>query len=306
MWFKQLQIFHFDAFLSSDNLETKLELFSFKPCLPSMQFSMGWVPPVDSDNKKNVRTINGHLIICLQIEEKILPSSVIRDELKKKVEQIEMNEARKIRSKEKQAMKDEIIITLLPRAFSKYTKIHAYFDLKNKKIILNTVSPKKIEKFLMLLKKTMTEEIQALDIKKLAPIITSWLTRQNYPSIFSIEKSCVLQDPNHQKRVIRCQEQDLNSTSIKNFINEGCEVKQLALTWKDRVSFTLTEFFTLTKIKFQDEVMAGSSEMEAETAEQIFHVDFFIMTETLSPMLSDLLNVFTKNDESKLLLNKIA
>lgn len=58
--------------------------------------------------------------------------------------------------------------------------------------------------------------------------MTSWLKHQNYSSSFSIEKSCVLQDANHESRVIRCKEQDLFA-SIQTLIKDGCEIKQLAL-----------------------------------------------------------------------------
>ena len=120
--------------------------------------------------------------------------------------------------------------------------------------------------------------------------MTSWLRNQNYSSSFSIEKSCVLQDSNHQSRVIRCKEQDLLASSIQSLIKEGCEVKQLALHWQDRVDFVLLDDFSLQGIRFKDEITEQVKEMEAGTKQQQFNADFLIMTKTLDGLFKDLLD----------------
>ncbi|MBV8802532.1 MAG: recombination-associated protein RdgC, partial [Gammaproteobacteria bacterium] len=132
-------------------------------------------------------------------------------------------------------------------------------------------------------------------------IITHWIKNKDYPSVFSIEKTGVLQDPNQQNRVIRCQQQDLFSNSILSLIKDGCEVKQLAMNWQDRVNFVLSDDFTLKSIKFQDEIKQQSQEMEPETKEQQFDADFLIMTETMSQVLNDLLNLFKAKEKSNIL-----
>src|SRR5579864_1344209 len=121
MWFKQTKLFQLtDSFnFSSLDLIKKLEPLEFTPCLPSMPFGMGWVSPVDEDGAPLAQAINGRIMICLQVEEKILPAIVIRQELAKKIKEIESTENRKVRQKEKYDIKDFIISTLLPRSFSK-------------------------------------------------------------------------------------------------------------------------------------------------------------------------------------------
>jgi len=147
MWFKQIQLFQFpsNTRFIADNLAKQLEPFLFQPCLPSHASSLGWVPPLENDQGEGplVKTINHYMMICLQIEEKILPSTVIRQELAKKVKQIEIEENRKIRSKEKLNFKDEITFTLLPRAFSKFTKLYGYIDTQTQQLIIATTNAKK-------------------------------------------------------------------------------------------------------------------------------------------------------------------
>lgn len=208
--------------------------------------------------------------------------------------ELEGIEGRKVYQKEKLSLKDEMVITLLPKAFSKFTRIYAYIDTKNHWLILNTTNTKKSTQFISLFKKAITEDIQASEIKKLSPIITNWLKNQTYPTSFSIEKSCVLQDPDQQNRIIRCQQQDLFASSIQTLIKEGCEAKQLAFCWQDRVYFTLTaDNFWLHGIRYQEEITSQAKEIEAESKQQQFIADFFIMTETLAALLKELVNLFS-------------
>lgn len=295
MWFKQVQLLQLNGSINyaTEILINKLVELEFRPCLPSMPSSIGWVSPVDDENEPFVLEMNNYLMICLQFEEKILPATVIRQELNEKIKHIEMTDARKIRQKEKLAMKEEIMITLLPRAFSKITRLYAYIDIKNNWLILNTTNAKKSEQFIAMFKKSISEEVHSFELKKLSPIATYWLKHQNYPTTFSIEKKCTLQDPSQQNRIIRCQEQDLFANSIQALIKDGCEVKQLALSWQDRVSFVLSaDDFSFRSIQYEEEITLQATEMEAETKKQQFIADFFIMTETLSQLLTDLQQAF--------------
>lgn len=294
MWFKQIQLFQLNTLLTApENLIKKLEDLAFQSCMPSMPTSIGWTSPIDEEGAPLIQVMNGYIMLCMQIEEKILPSVVIQQELANKVKAIQKAEDRKIRSKEKLNLKDEITLTLLPRAFSKLSRVYAYIDPNNKWLVLNTTNAKRVEQFISLFKKSVTEDIESIELKKLSPIITHWLKNQSYPNTFSIEKSCVLQDPEDQKRVIRCQQQDLFAASIQSLIKDGCEVKQVAMSWQDRVNFVLiAENFSLTGLQYQEEIVAQVKEMEAETALQVFTADFFIMTQTLTTLLRELQEAF--------------
>ena len=300
MWFKQIQPFQLsDSFKYSKNtLEEKLELLTFASCLPSMPYSAGWISPID-ENGPLVRSINNYTMLCLQIEEKILPATVVNQELSEVIKQIETSENRKLRPKEKYALKDEIIITLLPRAFSRLTKIYAYIDSKNHRLILGTANPKKSEQFFNIFKKLFSEEIKSIEIKKLSSIMTNWLKNKNYPSSFSIEKACVLQDPSQENRIIRCKHQDLFATGIQSLIKDGCEAIQLALTWQDQVTFVLANDFSLNSIQFQDEILEQVKEMEPGSEQQQFDADFLIMTEVLSSLINDLLKMTHDSRQSE-------
>lgn len=294
MWFKQIQLFQLkSSAYSMDTLSDKVQALSFIPCFPSTPSSIGWVTPIDEDEGPLIRSINGYIMLCMQVEEKILPATVIRQELDVKIKKLEALDSRKIRSKEKLSLKDEVTTTLLPRAFSKLTKIYGYIDTKNHWLVLNTVSTKMTDQFISLFKKTVTEEISPFDTDKFTSSLTPWVKSQDYPGEFGVEHACVLQDPQHETRIIRCQHQDLFASPIQALLNDGCEIIQLAISWQDRITFVLTKDFTLRSINFQDEIREQVKEMEPETKLQRFDADFYIMSELFNLLLKELMTAFT-------------
>jgi recombination associated protein RdgC len=305
MWFKQVKLYQLtESFrLPVEQLIEKLEPLAFTSCLPSMPSSVGWISPVDEEGAPLVRAINGCIMLCLQFEEKILPAAVIRQELSDRIKQIETSEGRKVYQKQKLSLKDEIIITLLPRAFSKLTRMYAYIDTRNQWLVVGSTNEKKVEQFISLFKKSVTENVNTFELQKLSPAITHWLKNQNYPTSFSIEKACVLQDPDQQNRVVRCQQQDLFANSIQAVLKDGYLVKQLAVCWQDYVNFVLVDNFSLQSIRFEDQVIAQANDIEAETKQQQFDADFLIMSETLSALLKELLQLFLKTESPLLEMN---
>ncbi len=297
MLFKQIQLWHLTPSQTYfyDQLMQQMQQLSFQPCLPSLPFSIGWTSPVEEEGYPLVEQVNQRLLICMRVEERILPASVVRHTLNDKIKQLEMTAGRKIGKKEKDALKDEVIMTLLPRTFSKFARVYAYIDTKHHWLVLGTTQKKRTEQFLGLFKKCLNESAHASEVKNVSTILTHWLSRKNLPSAFNIEKKCLLQGVNEKARMIRCQQQSLAVNGIHEFIKDGCEVKQLALTWRDTVKFILSDDFTLRNLNFGDEMKEQVREMEAETKQQRLMADFYLQSETLSLLLGDLLPIFSKN-----------
>lgn len=295
MWFKQAQFFQLSAPIAydADKLAAQLEPLAFTPCLPSMPSTLGWVCPVDGvENGALVHAANGYMMICLQMEEKILPAMVIRQAVQDKIKELEALGTHKVGRAEKFSLKEQVTFSLLPRAFSRLTRIYAYIDAKNQRLVLSTTNAAKTEQFMELFKKCGGESVQSLELKKLSPIMTAWINENRDPPQFSTQKTCVLQDFKQQSHTVRCQQQDL-STSIQEFIKEGYEVRKLGLDWQERVSFVLSDDFTFSSIQFQDTIREQAKEMEGEDKQQSFDADFFIMTATFDHLLNDLLSLFS-------------
>lgn len=294
MWFKQATLFQFSKPFSPSisALNELLQPLSFTPCLPSFASSIGWVSPLGNGASELVYGTQRFLLIALQFEEKILPATVVRQAVLEKIAEIEEKEARTVRGKEKQTIKDEMMQTLLPRAFTKKSVVMAYLDLKNQQLVLNSNTPAKVERFVAFFKRAVAPiELQAIEVKKPVDLMTDWLKGEDLPRHFQVGQSCVLRDAQQEKRMIRCQHQDLFAANIQAFLKEECEAMQLAMIWKDNVKFTLGGDFSLRGIQFQEAVLSLSQSDYTETKEQRFDADFVLMTELMSQLLEDLLSL---------------
>jgi recombination associated protein RdgC len=302
MWFKQIQLFQLTQNISGSvqNFNDQMEPLAFSPCLPSLPSSMGWISPLDGEDQNFVHGVNGCYLICLQFEEKILPASVIAESLKNKVKQIETHEARRVRNKEKLILKDEVVMTLLPRAFTKINKLYAYIDTRHQWLVLNTTSASKTELFISMFKKSFGDSVETIEVIKPSAILTHWLKEKDYPQEFSIDKSCILQDPNQQHRIIRCQQQDLFVQSIQSLVKEGCAVIQLALCWQDKINFVMAEDFSLRNVRLSEEDIAEIYD-ELETKQQKITADLIMMSNLLAGVFTDLLATFTKKSNPEML-----
>lgn len=296
MWFKQLQVFQILSTMPTENvLEEYLEKLEFEPCRANTPITSGWISPLEEDDDYFVHAYRNYLLFCLQIEEKIVPAYVIRQQLKERVKELELTQGRKISPKERYTIKEEIYRALLPQAFSRITKIYAYFDLNNKRLILNTTNAKKTEMFISMLQKTIDNiAITSLLLKNLHTVMTKWIQRDNLPKAFGIEDACVLKEPAIASKVIRFKGQDLFAKGIQLFLADSYKVDQISINWQDRATFVLKENFHINTIKYIEKVAAEVTDGADETEEEKFIADFIIMTDLFNSLLNDLLKICEK------------
>lgn len=298
MWFKQLQLFHIGGKppKKTDTFTEKLNNFCFQPCLSATASSHGWDAPIQLDEAPLLHAANGYFMLCLKIEEKILPATVVRQTLEERVRQLEQNDQRLSRQA-KANLKDEITFDLMPRAFSKYTRIFASIDPHHDLLILNTSSKRHTELFLDAMQKTFPlMKLQRLETKKIGRVMTNWVLKDKLPKGFFLEKSCTLQDSQYQARTIQCKEQELQATPIMNLIADGCEVRQLALNWQERMQFKLADDFIFRNVKFAEELIDSAKSM-ADDPQSQFDADFAIMTETLTEFFNAVFPLVLKKEE---------
>jgi recombination associated protein RdgC len=106
-------------------------------------FSTGFIPV---EGESFTRTFSGWLHFAIQHEEKIIPATTVRDEMKKRIEKIESEQCRKIFRAEKLNIKDEIVIEFCKRALSKHTKINAYYHKESSTMLVDTASEKNADR----------------------------------------------------------------------------------------------------------------------------------------------------------------
>lgn len=289
MWFKQLSVFSFaERFnLTNEQIEEKLKALAFHDCLPSLPESHGWVSPIPNSTAL-VASLNDCYLFCMNSEEKILPGIVISQQLSKKITEREVECQKKIYSKEKMQMKEDLILELLPKAFSKHSKTYLYVDKKQQWLVIGTTQLRRVEKILYLFKKSFNidtfplfENQKVFDFK---PFIHKDALE------FQVEPSYVLQDPQNINREIRCKQQDIYDEPLQSLLKEY-QIKQLALNWQNRISFQLKQNGDLQSLRYGDELIQESKDSDDATLETQFNADFLIMSTSIRQLVLDLLDV---------------
>lgn len=296
MFFKNIILYRLvDEFtLSRDTIQEKLITMKFYPCPKSENFSVGWVSPYGGDSDSLVHSLKGFYLLCFCKEEKILPSSVIKEELDKKIELIQKAEDRVVYRKEKKELRDQIIINLRHQAFSRKRLTFVYIDAESRYLIVDTASRNKAEEVSSYLRKTLGSLKLALPETQTKPenTMTEWLKEQQIFPAFNIQNNCDMLDPKQKKAMIKCKDHDLNSQEIISHLHTGKQVVKMALKWQNKISFDLSDDFSIKKIKFLELIQQRREEIKDQSQKDQLDADFAIMTGEFSQFFQDLWPLF--------------
>lgn len=296
MWFKNIIVYQLSEnfTLTPEQLHDKLYDDMTRPCGKLEKTTFGWMPPLGKNYEMLVHAANGCYLLAARKEEKILPTSVVRDHVQARIEKIRAEEGRDVNAREKRNLMDEMSITLLPQAFSKGSVTYGYIDTKNGWLVVDSSSNAKAEEFTVLLRKSLGS-LKVLPLQaeqKPAYMMTQWIKHREMPEHFCIEDYCEMIRPDAQATVIKCLNQDLFAKEVVMHLDSGKEVIKLAMSWRDRVSFVIDGELILRRVKFLELVQEQVKDIAAETYEDQFDADFVIFASEFAQMLPDVFGLF--------------
>lgn len=296
MWFKNLCAYRFlEPFtLSAEELEEKLAAAPFTPCGSMDMSSRGWVSPMGQEGAQLVHSANGIHLLALREESKILPASVIKEVLNQRVAEKEEKELRKIRKREKEQMKEEILFELLPRAFTRSKQSFGFIDAKEGWLVVDAGSWKHAEAFTEYLRDCLGSLPIAPPATHDAPqsVMTAWLADEHLPGDIVLGEEAVFEDPQTEGCEVRCKRQDLGAEEIKAHIKGGKRVRRLAITWADRLSCVLGADYSVKRLKFGDVIKEESGDRSAESFAEQFDADFTLMSLEVRRFLPRLMELY--------------
>jgi len=278
-------------------LEAVLQSARFEPCGPTQPDSAGWVAPRGNKSEILAESVGGQLILKLCTERRALPASAVKQAVDERIEQYKLETGHeRVGGKIKKAFKEEVILDLLPRAFSKCSTTLLWLDPVNRFLVVDAGSLSGADKVVTLLVEALSDVPGALPSIGLKPVNTNmtasasmshWLSSREAPYNFTVDRDCELKTPDEQKATVRYARHTLDIDEVAQHIADGKLPTQLALTWNDRISFVLTETAQVRKIKLLDVVMDGVQEGGKD--DDGFDTDAAILTGELSALIPDLL-----------------
>ncbi|ADO08538.1 recombination-associated protein RdgC [Pantoea vagans] len=292
LWFKNMMVYRLnrDIPLSADEMEKQLDAFTFSPCGSQDMSKTGWVPPMGNRSDALTHENKGQIVICARKEEKILPSPVVKQALEAKIDKLESEQSRKLKKTEKDSLKDEVLHSLLPRAFSRFSQTYLWIDTVNNLIMVDCASAKKAEDTLALLRKSLGS-LPVVPLTLENPIeltLTEWVRSGDLPAGFALMDEAELKALLEDGGVIRCKKQDLVCDEIANHIEAGKVVTKLALDWQERIQFVLADDGSVKRLKFSDTLRDQNDDIDREDFAQRFDADFILMTSELAALTSNL------------------
>ena len=298
MWFKNIFIYRLPSEfkITATSLQEKLSLKPLMPCSGLDKQSLGWVSCRGDDQL--VHVAGKHILFALGVEQKLLPATIINRFTKERVADIEAQQGYKVGRKALKDIKQAVTDELLPRAFALQRTTYAWLDLGNGRLIIEAASSAKAEELLGHLGKTIDNFPVQLLQTKLSPFaaMTDWLAAENAPAGFTIDRELELRASDENKATVRYANHVLEGKEILAHISSGKRVTRLAMTWNDRISFVLNEHLQIKRIDFLDIIKEESSKV-ADNEDEMFELDFVLMTGELAKMLTALTEALGGEDK---------
>lgn len=290
--FKNFFIYNLSADhgLTVEGVQKALEAKPFVS-LGAMDFKTeGFVAPAAHAPDLMAYPQNGAFLLCMRIDEKILPASVIRQATNERVTKMEADEDRRVGRKEAREIRDRIIEELLPRALTKTSHQRALIDLLNNRIMVEGSSSAKAELLLSVLRDVIGSLPTRLMDTKTSPQtgMTLWLSGEA-PEGFMLDADCELQFPGEGGALARLTRQTLDADEVKKHLESGKLVCKMGMVWGERLGFVLTEQFGFRKVAFTDVVRDELDEMALDDRAALFDANMLMFLGDTREMLASLI-----------------
>ena len=289
MWFRNLIVYRLGAGWARkvEDLDAKLAQQPLQKCGGFEMESRGWLCP--RYEGQYVYDQNRQWLLALGLEQKLLPTSVIRDTAAERVAELEGQLGRALGRKQKREIADRVTAELLPRAFSRRRRTYAWIDRTGAWLAVDAAGAPKAEQFMEALRKA-EEDLPAVRLEtQTSPSasMSRWIVQGEAPGAFSIDEDLELLAQDGTKATVRYSRHGLQGQDIRDHIAAGKQPVRLGLTWNDRVSFVLSAELELKRLAFPGLLERESGE-EIEDEDERFEATFALMTGELSRLLVDL------------------
>ena len=273
--------------------EQSISAARFVECGASQEQSLGWTEPRGDDHGPLIESVAGQWIMKFAVETKVLPGSVLKQELSNRLQKIEGETGRKPGKKETRDIKDDVRLSLLPQAFTKKSHTLVWIDPSRKMLVLDATSNSKADACITAIIKSFEHAAVQLVHTQTSPAaaMSLWLSNKETPSShFSTDRDCILRACDESKASVRYAKHALDIDEVRGHIQSGKVPTMLAMTWRDRVSFNLCDTGNLKRVTFLDTATQDAG-ADSKSAANEFDADIAITTGALSSLIPDLIDV---------------
>ncbi|MCB1929439.1 MAG: recombination-associated protein RdgC [Rhodocyclaceae bacterium] len=292
MWFRNLVVFRLPQpwQIAPAQLEEALARRALQSCGALDRESQGWLEP--QRGRGHLHSVGRQWLLRAGSEQKILPAAVVRQFTDDRAEDLEREQGFKPGRRQLRELKDRIVDELLPRAFARRRSDWVWIDPEQGWLVVDAASDNRAEAVLEMLRDTVDElPVRRLDTERSpATAMSEWLLEGAATGPFEIDRELELRSGDEEKATVRYLRHDLSGDEVAAHLAAGKRPTRLALCYRERISFVLTETGHLRRLGFLD-VVRETLDKDSGDREAEFDSQFALMASELRQLLPDLVDV---------------
>jgi len=265
--------------LTSEMLEKALGEHEFRHCGSQDLATMGFARCIGG---LFAHSAQGMFTIRIQKEEKLLPGSVINQELEEVVERIEMETGAPVGKKAKADIKQEIITKLLPQAFTDRKSTYGTIIPESNLVIVHAGSDSQAEAWLAMVRKAIGSlPVVPFVRRSIQAELTRWISLLNTPDTISLLEEAELKATDDTGGLVRVKNQELDSAEVSAHLDAGKLVQKVAFEYDEAFTAVLCEDGSIKRIKLHDRILEENDDIPKDQVEARFDADVYLYVSTL-------------------------
>lgn len=262
-----------------------------RPCRPNEGRTMGFTAPCDHSTAELAHHVAGHTLICLETEDRLLPASVVADEVEQRAIDLEKSQGYKPGRKQMAEIKERVTEELLPKAFTQKRRTMAVFA--GQFFIVDTSSPARADMVIGALRIVLdTLPFATINTeKKISGAMIQWLLGET-PYGLTVDDFVELEKSDPGKPAIAYRRTTLDESDMRRRISDSYVPRKIGITLGERLSFKVDDSLHLKQLAALDLMKADQTKQakDAECAAQVFDADIALMAGELLASYNFLIN----------------
>jgi len=249
-----------------------------RPCSANEGRTMGFAPPCSHSTAELAHHVAGHTMICLETEDRLLPGSVVAEEVESRAIDLEKQQGYKPGRKQMSELKQRVTEELLPKAFTQKRRTLGVFA--GQYFIVDTSSPARADMMIEVLRSVLDALPLALinTEKQITGEMIQWLLGTT-PWGLTVDDFVELEKAEPGKPAIAYKRTTLDESDMRRRISDAYVPRKIGVTLNDRLSFKVDDSLHLKQLVALELMQKDQRHQndQAEDMAQAFDADVALM-----------------------------
>lgn len=250
------------------------------------QIRTGFVQPYPEATNSYMYFEHGCIFFAIKTQWKEIPASTLQDILSPKIQVEENNLGRALTKREKAELKEAVLQELIPRALAKSKVLQGYIDITHSLVVFNTSSCNDAESALALLRKAAGSMPATpwLDGHLLANCLNLWALDKDLPQNLIRGHATSFKAPDECGAVSSFKNHVFDERVTEHLQDKLCT--KLELYWPEKLSFCIDTSGTLSKLSWEEAILATNEELGWEDIPARIKADLLLLVGALRDLFA--------------------